>query len=201
MNFLNEPRNCHWSCVCMKLWELMVSTMTSATFGSFSPLSRDQRTNWLWRHEQTVLWWDLWGRELENNWKTESWGPCDGSKVRLVKQEYSEMALWVYGIYEWENSLVVCWMRENDRVISLKAGKKCFNHALHSAELELTPNMKTAPYLYFATDTHCGLIKWSLFHYILELWLLHLSIITIMGWIEVITPNFIIIIFLNIESW
>lgn len=72
-------------------------------------------------------------------------------------------------------------MRENDRVISLKAGKKCFNHAPHSAELELTPNMKVEPYLYFATDTHCGLIKWSLLHYILELWLIHLSIITIMG--------------------
>lgn len=32
------------------------------------------------------------------------------------------MALWVYGFCEWENSL--------------KAGKKCFNHARHSAELE-----------------------------------------------------------------
>lgn len=25
--------------------------------------------------------------------------------------------------------------------------------------LPLTPNMKVAPYLYFATDTHCGLMK------------------------------------------
>lgn len=75
------------------------------------------------------------------------------------------MALWVYGFCEWENSLVVCWMRENDRAISLKAGKNALitlgtQQNLSLAEsLPLTPNMKVAPYLYFATDTHCGLTK------------------------------------------
>lgn len=44
INVLNEPRDCHCSSVCMKLWELMVFMMTSATFVSLSPLSRDRRT-------------------------------------------------------------------------------------------------------------------------------------------------------------